>query len=65
MAITLKSWNGTKLVPTPNCKALIINIFALSAIENTIIRATRDLSDWMALPIIFKNITWQKKNLKN
>jgi hypothetical protein len=45
MAITLKSWNGTKLVPTPNCKALIINIFALSAIENTIIRATRDLSD--------------------
>jgi hypothetical protein len=31
-------WN--KVVPTPNPKALIINVFALSAIENTIIRAT-------------------------
>jgi hypothetical protein len=49
------------LVPTPNPKALIINILALSAIENTIIRATRSLSHYMALPFILKNISQGKK----
>jgi hypothetical protein len=67
MFITLKSWNGTKLVPTPNPKPLIISIFTLSAIENTIIRATiRGLSQSMALPFILKSILLrQKKNYEN
>jgi hypothetical protein len=58
-----KSWNGTKLIPTPNPKALIINIFALSAIENTIIRATRGLSLCVALPFILKSIVSQKRRI--
>jgi hypothetical protein len=49
------------LVPTPNLKALIINVFALSAIENTIIRATRSLSHYMALPFYIKKVSQGKK----
>jgi hypothetical protein len=63
--LTKLEWNK-KLVPTPNPKALIINIFALTAIENTIIRATiRGLSHCMALPFTIKSILRQKKNHEN